>query len=179
MHYYLPYIFSHQGVVSPYPTARIMAFTTGLPYPAKPDDMGPFWTLVKTRIEASNLTPDEKADVLSRGKQQIQDYFNGKGTRAGISADFDRVSQWAAKYQIDPAQIFVGEYGVTQKYPGHEAAAPADRARWLSDVRQEIEKRGFHWSLWSLTGVGPSGGMTLVSPTNPSQIDPVTARAHR
>ena len=46
--------------------------------------MGPFWTLVKTRIEASNLTPDEKADVLSRGKLQIQDYFNGKGTRAGI-----------------------------------------------------------------------------------------------
>ena len=109
-------------------------------------------------------------------QEQIEDYFNGKGTRAAIAADLDRVSRWAEANHIDPAQIFVGEFGATQSFPGHAAADPADRAAGCR-TRQEIEGHGFHWSLWSLTGVGPSGGMTLVSPTDENAIDPRTAAA--
>ena len=156
---------------------RIWAYATGLPYPARPEQLGQFWTLVKTRIEAAdNLSPGEKADTLASGKKQLEDYFNGKGTRAAIGADLDRVSRWAETYHIDPGQVFVGEFGATQKGPSHDGALPEDRARWLSDVRQEVERRGFRWSLWNLKDKS-SGGMTLVSVTDENAIDPRTAAA--
>jgi endoglucanase len=176
LHYYLPYIFSHEGVLTSVKHARIWAYTTGLPYPAKPEQLAEFWALVKTRVQAANLPPGEEAEILADGSRQLDDYFNGQGTRAGIAANLDRVSGWADSHHIPPARIFVGEFGATQKSPSHDGALPQDRARWLSDVRQEIEGRGFRWSLWNLNDKG-SGGMTLVSATDDTAIDPTTAAA--
>ena len=123
-----------------------------------------------------NLTPEDRADILATGKTQIEDYFNGKGTRSAIHADLDRVSQWAENHQLTADQIFIGEFGATQKGPSHDGAIPEDRARWLSDVREEIEGHGFHWSFWNLQDKG-SLGMALVSLTDGNSIDPKTAAA--
>ena len=147
------------------------------PIRANPEQLAPFWALVQARVAAAgNLTAAEKADILANGRTQIEDYFNGKGTRATIRADFDRVSRWAEHGHIAPSRIFVGEFGATQKGPTHSGALPDDRARWLADVRQEIEGHGFHWSFWNLEDQGALG-MSLVSMTDENSIDPKTAAA--
>ena len=129
---------------SPGKDARIWEFITELPYPADPVRLAEYRASAKTRIEASgNLRPTEQADIEANGKKQLEDYFNGRGTRAATAADFDKVMRWAEANHIKPGQIFVGEFGVTQETPSHGGALPEDRARWFSDVRREAERRVF------------------------------------
>jgi hypothetical protein len=176
-HYYLPYIFSMQGVKNGSGDARVWQFVSGLPYPANPSDLVKYWVPVKIQIDASNLSPEDKARVKESGEKQLDAYFNGKGTPAAIKADFDKVSQWAQAHGIPAERIFVGEFDTTQNIPGHQASSPDDRARWLTDVRTAAESRGFHWSLWNLGKVSESGGMTLVSVTDPQTLDAKTLKA--
>jgi endoglucanase len=179
IHYYLPYVFTMQGVANSNKKARIWQFVDGLPYPANPADYDRFMTLVKQRVEAAgNLKPEEKAEILADGGTQVADYFNGKGSHAAIVADFDRVAAWAKGNHVGLDQILVGEFGVTQKGPSTKGAEPEDRARWLEDVRSTAEARGFRWSLWNLNDKN-SSGMTLVSVTDPFQVDVLTVRALR
>ena len=171
-HYYEPFVFTNIGVNFSAENARIWPFVTGLPYPAKAEEFEPFWKTVEARVKNSQLAEKEKTGILAEGKKQLEEYFHGKGTRAAIAADFSRVSAWAEAQHIAPQQIFLGEFGATQ-VNGSDAKA---RARWISDVRQEAESHGFHWSFWALYGESASG-MTLVSVADPNHIDALTASA--
>lgn len=175
MHYYLPYVFSHAGVS---PTITVQTFCYGLPYPAKPDAFNTFWAELEKRVNANTkVKPEERNEIFSKGKKRIENYFNKEGNRAFIAANFDKVTQWAQKNNVSPKQIFMGEFGVTQKCKTNAVGTlPEDRARWLSDVRQEAEQRGFHWAMWALSGVSASG-MVLVDPANPDQLDPLTVQS--
>lgn len=173
-HYYLPYIFTMQGNEAP--NLRIRGYTYGLPYPAKPEDFDNFWATVEERVNnAPKLTPKEKLVILHEGREKLEAYFKA-ANRDSISADFNRVSEWAQKNKIRPDQIFLGEFGVTQNGNTFKGASTEDRSRWLSDVREEAEKRGFHWAMWTLTGDSASG-MTLTSVSNPRKLDVATLEA--
>ena len=102
-----------------------MPFTTELPYPAKPDDFDRFWQVVEQRVNAAgNLKPDEKTEILANGRKQLEDYFHGGGRREAISTNFNRVSESAQTNHLYPGQIFMGEFGVTQKGPDNDGALP-------------------------------------------------------
>jgi hypothetical protein len=176
-HYYLPYVFSMQGVQHTTPNARIWAYTVGLPYPAKPEELARYWAMIGARIEAADLKPGETDEIKANGRKQIEAYFNGQGTRAAIAADFDKVRLWGRTHGIPPERIYLGEFGATQKIPGKDGGSPDDRARWLKDVREEAEARGFRWAMWNLDKVEASGGMTLVSVTDPATLDHDTLKA--
>jgi hypothetical protein len=180
-HYYIPHLFTHQGVVDSYKSSRILPFTTRLAYPASPDGLEPFWQLVEERVNAAaGLPADEKADILADAHKRLEDYFRGGGTRTRIAAEFDRVTAWTHAYHLDPGRVFLGEFDVTQQGPSNPGARPQDRARWLADVRREAEARGFHWSLWALTDNAhgrAAAGMLLVSLTDPTRLDPLTLQA--
>lgn len=175
IHYYLPYVFTHSGVSQ---SISVQAFSYGLPYPAKPDEFKSFWNEIEKRVNANQkVKPKEKEEIFSKGRTRIENYFNKEGNRAFIAAQFDKVVQWAQKNGVSPGQIFMGEFGVTQKCKTTACGTlPEDRARWLADVRMEAEQRGFHWAMWALSGVS-AWGMVLVDPSNTDQIDSLTAKA--
>jgi hypothetical protein len=174
-HYYLPYVFSHAGVSPP---LTVQTFSSGLPYPAQAAGFNSFWTVLEERVGKNpKVKPAEKDEILTKGRKRIENYFSTEGNRAFIAAKFDKVTEWAKKNGVPPTQIFLGEFGVTQKCATHaRGTLPDDRARWLTDVRQEAEQRGFHWALWALSGESASG-MVLVDPGKPDRIDPLTAQA--
>lgn len=174
-HYYLPYEFTHQGVTFSSKSSRLWPFVSGLPYPADPTQRDQIWGLVAKRIaDSTKLTGAEKDALLRDGRRQIEAYFAGGGSRASISRNFDLVSGWAQRHRIARNRIFLGEFGATQENPHLHGARPEDRIRWLSDVREEAESRGFGWSVWALSG---TWGMNLASVANPQEIDLPTAGA--
>jgi endoglucanase len=179
-HYYQPYVFTAEGAVDSHWRTQPFTYTAGLPYPASPADSERSWQVVSRRVQASNLTSAEKAAILSQSRTLLADYFHGGGARGRIRTEFDRVTEWMRRYNLYSGQIFMGEFGATRKGPMNDGARPDDRARWLSDVRQEAEARGFHWSMWTLCDDAhgrAARGMTLVSVTDRNQIDRLTARA--
>lgn len=175
-HYYLPYVFTHQGVVNSNKNSRTWAYTVGLPYPVKPSEFDAFWIVFERNVADAGIDLQDKDRVLEVGRKQLGDYFQGGGTRAQIGRDFDKVTEWANRYHITQTKIIMGEFGATQRGPRNPGANPDDRARYLSDVRQEAETRGFHWSLWALNGKS-NLGMSLVSVDDENTIDAKTASA--
>ena len=93
-----------------------------------------------------------------------------------MHADFLRIVRWAATNHVPSGQIFMGEFDAVQAGPNFTGANPADRARWLTDVRLEAEAAGFRWSLWNLNDPS-SNGMTLVSVADPTKLDAATLTA--
>ena len=59
--------------------------------------------------------------------------------KAKVTADFDRVAQWARR---ERRPIYLGEFGV------YEAAGLPRRARWLSFVTRAAERNGWAWAYW-------------------------------
>ena len=53
-------------------------------------------------------------------------------------------------------------------------ARQAERLRWIADVRQEAEARGFAWAAWVHSG---SIGFSLVEHEGSTELDPATLRA--
>ena len=174
-HYYLTYMFSLQSL--PDPSDAVWQYVQGLPYPASPLDFATFWTMVQERITAAtNLSLTQKTQVSAQAYRELQAYFNGLGTRTAMHADFLRVIRWAATNHVPSGQIFMGEFDAVQAGPNFTGANPADRARWLTDVRLEAEAAGFRWSLWNLNDPS-SNGMTLVSVADPTKLDAATLTA--
>lgn len=63
--------------------------------------------------------------------------------RQAIRADFDRAQAWAEAHR---RPLYLGEFGV------YDRAPPEDRARWLSFVTREAERRGWSWGYWQFDG---------------------------
>ena len=117
-HYYEPHDFTHQGVESSLPTAWHWQFVSGLPYPALGSDPERVWRKIEQEIEQDKkLDPIEDAAILNEVHQRVVKYIAGGFNRTNIAADFDAVSNWAKRYQIDPHSILLGEFGVTRTYP--------------------------------------------------------------
>lgn len=178
-HYYLPYILTHQGVIDKNapPSKRAWLVTVGIPYPANANDKAAFWQTVQSRVNALPLTEAEKATLLGHTGKEVDEYFAHAGTREAIGEQFDKVAEWAAKYNIPARHMLLGEFGATQQGPSWPGNPAQTRAAWLSDVVKAAEARHFGWAMWSLLGAGPSHGMTLVKVDNPNALDPLTLQA--
>jgi endoglucanase len=174
-HYYEPHDFTHQGVKSEAPRAWHWRYVSGLPYPAQAGDVDRAWHGIEDNIWLEpGLSAADKRRTLQQVRERVSSYFASGFSRKQIAADFDAVLNWAQRHQIDPHSILLGEFGVTRTYGPYRASDPASREAWLHDVRSEAERRGFGWSLWSLSGYG---GMTLVATDGGTTLDPVSLRA--
>jgi hypothetical protein len=150
-HYYYPYAFTHQSI-----GAR--QFLSGIPYPAHPDSLPRSLHALADRTNNSPLGQEQKSSVLAESERALRAYFALGFDRAAVRQSFDRVAEWAAQYSMDATRILLGEFGVVRTYGAYRGARDEDRARWLHDVREEAENRGYGWAIWVYRG---EGGMAL------------------
>jgi len=149
-HYYEPQIFAYQGYWHARP--KFQRYVAPLPYPPEQAKLPVTLARVKQAIgRARKIDPIERPHQWHHAKREIRRYFTKFRGRESILARFAKVRAWADRYAISPQRILVGEFGVMKDIYGYRGAKPADRARWLSDVRKAAETNGFAWSVWALT----------------------------
>ena len=172
LHYYEPFLLTHQGVKADQGEAKVWRWFSDLPYPAAPEMVEPIWFLIRKRIEADTALPaGERAAALRDSEKALKAYLDGKWGRARIAADFKRVEDWARQHRIEQTRIFLGEFGITRSYGPYRASPPGPLENWLTDVRSEAEARGFGWALWALSGYG---GMSLIETDEATRFDQPT-----
>jgi aryl-phospho-beta-D-glucosidase BglC (GH1 family) len=124
-HYYEPHIFTHQGASWGEP------FWNGLrqvPFPAAEDELG----------TALGLQTDDYA------RWQLTQYGLDHWDEHRVAVDMQFAANWA---KVRNAPLLCDEFGVYRYY-----AKPEDRQRWLSRVRQALERNTIGWTMWDYQG---------------------------
>jgi endoglucanase len=169
-HYYLRYEFTHQSV-----KAAETRFLSAVPYPANSRPQEETFQSLANAVARSNLKSEEKAAALAAGKKSLEDYLASGFDRSAINSTFASIADWAARYGVPGSRILLGEFGVAGTYAGYRGARDDDRERWLADIRQVAESRGWGWAIWAFRG---DGGMALARGDQPgAPLDAVALRA--
>ena len=147
-HFYDPYEFTHQGATW---AVDRWSHLRSLPYPASVERVVPALGMIGT----------------TRAKMTALKYGT-KGWDADLLAErLGEVSGWAARHGV---RVMCGEFGALRL-----EAPPADRVRWLTDVRTILERADIGWSVWDYA----SEGFGIVDPTSGTarHPDPAVVRA--
>jgi endoglucanase len=120
-HDYEPFHFTHQGAT--WTDARVEPLRA-IPYPSTPENVAP------------------KLDEESSLSNQF--FLNQYGLNRWDAARVENTIEFAARWsKLHNVPIYCGEFGVLREY-----APPADRARWLHDMRVAMEKNNIGWAMW-------------------------------
>lgn len=145
-HFYEPHLFTHQGATW---GENWWHYLKGVPYPSTVENVDP----------ALQRVPDDMH------KLALRRYGADRWNTARIEAEFAQVAAWGRKWNVP---LLCNEFGVYR-----QTANPADRARWLSDVRTALEKNGIGWTMWDYSG----GFGVVVKKDGVATVDETTARA--
>jgi len=131
IHYYEPFTFTHQG--ADWGDSDAITHLKAVPYPYSPE-------------------PAEKAAM---NIQNLSDKMNAwhdmeMATKDRINTDFEITAEWARQNGNVP--VICDEFGVYKKF-----SPPYDRAAWVTDVRNLLEKKGIGWTFWDYSS--PSFGL--------------------
>jgi endoglucanase len=127
-HYYLPFIFTHQG-------AEWLA-----------DDQGTtagMFGHVLYPSELSRGTPPlmhPSAKAAYRAQRELSDYLGASWGETKIAAQLQPAQGIAQERRV---RIICDEFGVIRS-----KVDPASRNRWLHDVRAALESMGIGWTVW-------------------------------
>jgi endoglucanase len=150
-HFYDPHTFTHQGA------------TWGINY----------WHFEKKLAYPSNMENAEKVaatepDAVNR--LQILDYGLDHWDANRINVEIGQAAEWAKHWNVP---LTCNEFGVYRK-----TSDPADRARWLHDVRTTLEHDGIGWNMWDFGGRDNGRGFGVVNGENGhNTADEVTLQA--
>jgi hypothetical protein len=105
-----------------------LATLRGVPYPSSPQNIAPLLAAQSDEEAHKNLFwyGEQRWDVAMMEKQ------------IGVAVE------WAKERHVP---LYCGEFGVFRLY-----APPADRARWIGDMRRTLEKDGVGWTVWDYKG---------------------------
>ena len=168
-HYYRPWQFTHQGMAG-----MAAQYLTDVPYPAQARPMQESIAATEAAIAASNLPPSQRLEVRTRALRDLESYRASGFERANIASDFDKVARWAREHSVPADRVILGEFGAMNNEQRGLEVRQADRLRWLTDVREEAESRGFIWSVWVHS---QSIGFALVKHEGSTELDPGALRA--
>ena len=146
-HDYEPFTFTHQGATWTDPREIPLR---NVPYPSTPD----------------NVIPNEAQEPTLVGQLYVEDYGLDRWDLERV----DRTIAFAAKWgEVHHVPVYCGEFGVHKPY-----APPADRARWIHDMRVTLEKYHIGWNMWDY-----QANFGLVDKTNggPAVPDPAIVEA--
>jgi hypothetical protein len=148
-HFYEPFSFTHQGAqFIPWPDR----YLDEVPWPASRRPIEQPLALIDRRVQEANLDPAARQAARSGARANLAKYYASGASRRMIDQRFDLVSRWAQKFGIAPDRILIGEFGVLRKIGDAAGALCVDRMRWLADVRESANRRGFAWAYFSYDG---------------------------
>jgi len=124
-HFYEPHIFTHQGATW---GAYYWHWLKGLHYPSSPENAA--------QVAAAVPEAPERMQVI----RYRLDHWDA----ARIDAEISQAADWAKQRGVP---VICNEFGVHRPY-----ADPADRSRWISDVRTALERHGIGWTMWDYSG---------------------------
>lgn len=120
-HFYSPYLFTHQGATW---GVYYWHWVKGLSYPSNRE----------SALKAASEVPEasDRLDVIRYGYEHWD--------AARIDAEITQVADWAREHSVS---VVCNEFGVYRTY-----ADPRDRARWIKDVRESLERHKIGWAMW-------------------------------
>ena len=151
-HSYDPFIITHQGASW---TGDFMPYVYGLPFPLydtpKPE-LDKILDTIRERIK-KDAPASRVSGHLAYLDEQIALIATKEGQEAEMERPFGIVSDWAAKNNIDPATIMLGEFGIIRQEYQNPVIIPGPvRSAYYKAQMQRAERHGFAWSLWSYGG---------------------------
>jgi len=148
-HFYEPYLFSHQG--APWMREPVYRALNQVPWPASAGSLERTLAAVRTRMAADTaLSQSDKDAAYAITLRLMREYFEANPDRRFIDRYLDRISLWAKRNHLAVDRILMGEFGALNTIGPYVAAQPEDRIRYVRDVRQSAEDRGFGWAFWNL-----------------------------
>jgi aryl-phospho-beta-D-glucosidase BglC (GH1 family) len=145
-HFYDPHTFTHQGATW---GSNYWHFESKLAYPASME--------TAEKVAAAEPDPVNRLAILRYGLDHWDSF------RIGV--EIGQAAEWAKHWNVP---LTCNEFGVYREY-----SDPADRARWLHDVRTTFERDGIGWNMWDY-----SGGFSVVNGENGHHTpDDVTLQA--
>jgi hypothetical protein len=168
-HYYRPWQFTHQGL-----GGMAAQYLTDVPYPAQARPMQESIEATSATIAAAKLAASEMLQAKTKARRDLEAYRASRFDRSQIADDFDKIARWARDHSVPAHRVILGEFGTMNNAQRGVATRQAERLRWLSDVREEAEARGFAWAAWVHSG---SIGFSLVERDGSTEIDSGTLRA--
>jgi len=145
-HFYDPHVFTHQGATW---STNYVHYLKDLPYPSTPENVR----------QAAALVPD------AVNRLAVIHYGMDRWNAARIDEEINQIAAWGQRWNVP---LTCNEFGVYRK-----AAAPENRARWISDVRTTLEKNGIGWTMWDYSG----GFGVVVKQEGKTMADELTVKA--
>lgn len=157
-HYYEPYSFTHQG-------AQFITwpdkFLDQVPWPYSRRPIEEPIKALQERLAALRMNDEAERTQFIAARNNLTRYYAAKHDAQTIESEFSSVRGWATANNIQPNRVFVGEFGVWKRQAGLPGALCADRAAWITSVRQAAEKQTFGWVFFHFDGafglIDPSG----------------------
>lgn len=148
-HFYEPYLFSHQGAT--WMSEPMYRWLNAVPWPASAGTLQTTLAAVRTRMAQDLEMPAaEKRAAYEEAEKALKVYFDAQPARPFIDHYLAMARDWGQRHGIVPARILMGEFGALRTDRQFVASAPADRARYIRDVRECAESFGFPWAFWDL-----------------------------
>jgi endoglucanase len=168
-HYYRPWQFTHQGLAG-----MAAQYLTDVPYPARARPIQASIEATAATVALTNLAPSQKRQAEAGARNALESYGASSFGRSTIADDFDKMARWARDHSVPMHRVILGEFGAMDNAQRGRATRPAERLRWISDVREEADAHGFAWAAWVHSG---SIGFSLVRQAGSPELEPAIVRA--
>jgi len=133
--FYDPFVLTLQG--AEWLTPKWWSHLGDVPYPSDPEIIAQRMSSILENIPAD---PTEWRPIV---KRFLTDYGNARWNRERIAARVKKLVDWNESHG-GGLKIWCAEFGCYQRTIG-----PADRYRYIKDVREVFEENGIGWAYWS------------------------------
>jgi endoglucanase len=151
IHFYEPFIFTHQSAPFAHPPVNVIA---GISYPASDGSLSHALSAIAEIAFNNSSTTGSVADhqIAAAASASMQYYLKDRPDRKMIEARFDLIRRWCTEHSVPPRRLLIGEFGAWRLDAGLSSHDDGSRARWVADVRQTAEAAGFSWAYWEYFG---------------------------